>query len=187
MFPLSPLLLRYLPAAAGVVTVILALVGIYYAGRSSANADWEARWARAEAESMAALADAERRARESEAAMQTAVDEARARAEEAADEVVAQKGEIDALNRNIARLRVDRDGLHGDLVNFAEAAGSAKDSLSACVGRARGLAELLAGGAELVVGCGELVRAGAELAGESAAAAELRGSKLRACVEAWPR
>jgi hypothetical protein len=123
--------------------------------------------------------------REMERGMQAEVDAARGRASAAEADSRKLTGEIDALNRSVGAIRLDRDRLRRDLAGFAGGP-TAGDSLSSCVARAGRLAELLADGEGLVSRCGDLVRRGAELAAETSGAAEVRGIKLRACLEAWP-
>lgn len=151
------------------------------AREQAASAEQRRLWADESARAQAAA-----RVREGE--RQAAIDAARSEVDAKREEINFNEARIAELQRNVSRLRVDRDSLFNELSAFAtHASRSREDSVGACQERARGLAGLLAEGAELVAACSDERREGIELARQSAALAQVRAVRLKACIDAWPR
>ena len=178
-------ILQYLPE----ILILLLTMGVGAAGHkvfsdreiaalTAAAAKSEAAW------SARALA-AERQVREFERQAQENSDAAQAKNTQQQGIISDLTHRLESLGRDVGRVRLDRDRLHDDLTAFARGA-VARDTYSACISRAERLARLVETGAA----SSQQLRDSAEelrsVAIGSAEAAQRRGAKLEACLQAWP-
>lgn len=153
-----------LGAAAGVQTVRLSAAQAAEAKAKTELAEGRVEWERNTVSSLRRAAEDTQRWQDAATTAEGKLDGARS--------------EINALDVSIGILRTNSDGLRNKLAAYAR--GARNDSLGACQARAGALADLLAEGEGLV-------RPLAELARESARAADLRTVEVEALVGAWPK
>lgn len=123
-------------------------------------------------------------ARAWEDSLRRQVDQARKDADVAQQQISQQARTIAALNADLARLRIDADGVRQQLADARRARG-ADVALGACLDYGRALEEHLASGAQLLREGQELVGEGAQLAAELADARDRFAIQVTACVNAY--
>jgi len=177
---------KLLRAGPVVVLAVVSLVfGSLWLVERARHAQTRATLAEVEARWSAEVAAREAKLRAFERRFQEQVDEAR-RMDAKRQELIAQQAAVIAEQQSrLGRLDVDVGRMRKQLADYAVAAGTGQDSVSACQSRAERLAELLAAGEELLAESVELVREGAALARTAATAAQQRASELDACVSAY--
>jgi membrane-bound lytic murein transglycosylase len=170
-----------LSAALGVQTLRLAWA-------QKAEQECRADFAEAKQKAEEARAKQEQAFRQKEQNWQDQISNARNDFETARRERDEVQQQITQTEARIVRLRVDRDKLHNQLIEFAAVSGSAtEDSLTSCRTDAGRLGKALAESTDIIARGGDLVFRGLTVARESAAAAEERGTKLVLCLKAWPK
>ena len=160
--------------------VVLGLLALSLAaGWRLGSANVRADLAAVEARHAEQVADWHRQRAEAAAAVLVRQKAIQADVDSAREELENARARIRLQDADIARLRLNADGLRVKLGAYATGTGSA-DSLGACQQRAGALANLLAEGSGLLAEGGNLLR-------DIARAHDERAAEVNALLSAWPK